>query len=405
MRGEELVGLEYEGPFDDLAAQEGIVHRIIPWNEVSLDEGTGIVHIAPGAGAEDFELSRVHDLPVLTPIDESGVMLPEYGRLAGKTTDQVVVPVIESLRERGRLVEATSIVHRYPVCWRCSTPLVFRVVDDWFISAEEIRQPMLDRERDRRVDPAAVQEADGRLATQHGRLEHLSPPLLRPAAPVLRVRVRAPQPDRLTRGARSAGGLGPRPAAGAPSTVDRRRPHPLRGLRRRGRADPRGRRRVARRGHRPLLHAWLAEPRMDLAPVRDRSIRRDLGRRPSRPRLLGEVVPGGLGHGDARADPALVLLPMLHGDHARRPAAVPARPDLREGLRRNRTRDAQVLGQRDRARRRSRTDGCRRDALALLQPAPEPAASFRLRHGRGGEAAVSHFLELRQVSRRLRKRA
>jgi isoleucyl-tRNA synthetase len=144
MRGEELVGLEYEGPFDDLAAQEGIVHRIIPWNEVSLDEGTGIVHIAPGAGAEDFELSRVHDLPVLTPIDESGVMLPEYGRLAGKTTDQVVVPVIESLRERGRLVEATSIVHRYPVCWRCSTPLVFRVVDDWFISAEEIRQPMLD---------------------------------------------------------------------------------------------------------------------------------------------------------------------------------------------------------------------------------------------------------------------
>jgi isoleucyl-tRNA synthetase len=144
MRGEELVGLEYEGPFDDLAAQEGIVHRIIPWNQVSLDEGTGIVHIAPGAGAEDFELSRVHDLPVLTPIDESGVMLPEYGRLAGKTTDQVVVPVIESLRERGRLVEATSIVHRYPVCWRCSTPLVFRVVDDWFISAEEIRQPMLD---------------------------------------------------------------------------------------------------------------------------------------------------------------------------------------------------------------------------------------------------------------------
>jgi isoleucyl-tRNA synthetase len=144
MRGEELVGLEYEGPFDDLAAQEVIVHRIIPWNEVSLDEGTGIVHIAPGAGAEDFELSRVHDLPVLTPIDESGVMLPEYGRLAGKTTDQVVVPVIESLRERGRLVEATSIVHRYPVCWRCSTPLVFRVVDDWFISAEEIRQPMLD---------------------------------------------------------------------------------------------------------------------------------------------------------------------------------------------------------------------------------------------------------------------
>jgi isoleucyl-tRNA synthetase len=144
VRGEDLVGLEYEGPFDHFAAQEGVVHRVIPWDEVSLDEGTGIVHIAPGAGAEDFELSRVHDLPVLTPIDESGRMLPGYAELEGKTTEQVVDPVIESLRERNLLVEATSIVHRYPVCWRCRTPLVFRVVDDWFISAAEIRQPMLD---------------------------------------------------------------------------------------------------------------------------------------------------------------------------------------------------------------------------------------------------------------------
>jgi isoleucyl-tRNA synthetase len=144
VRGEELVGLEYEGPFDQFAAQEGVVHRVIPWDEVSLDEGTGIVHIAPGAGAEDFELSRVHDLPVLTPIDEAGRMIPGYGELEGKTTEEVVDPVIESLRERGLLVEATSIVHRYPVCWRCRTPLVFRVVDDWFVSAAEIRQPMLD---------------------------------------------------------------------------------------------------------------------------------------------------------------------------------------------------------------------------------------------------------------------
>jgi isoleucyl-tRNA synthetase len=144
VRGSELVGLEYSGPFDDFAAQDGVVHRVIPWDDVTLDEGTGIVHIAPGAGAEDFELSRVNELPVLTPIDESGRMQPGYGDLEGKSTDAVVTPVIESLRERGLLVEATSIVHRYPICWRCSTPLVFRVVDDWFISAEEIRQPMLD---------------------------------------------------------------------------------------------------------------------------------------------------------------------------------------------------------------------------------------------------------------------
>ena len=144
VRGEELVGLEYEGPFDELAAQEGVVHRVIPWDEVSLSEGTGIVHIAPGAGTEDFELSRSHDLAVLVPIDESGRMIVGYGALEGLTTDEVVEPVVESLRQHDRLAEAGSITHRYPVCWRCSTPLVFRVVDDWFISAQEIRQPMLD---------------------------------------------------------------------------------------------------------------------------------------------------------------------------------------------------------------------------------------------------------------------
>ncbi|HET7571557.1 MAG TPA: isoleucine--tRNA ligase [Gaiellaceae bacterium] len=143
-RGEELVGLEYSGPFDDLAAEHTVVHRVIPWDEVSLDEGTGIVHIAPGAGAEDYELSRIHDLPVLTPIDEAGRMLPLYGAFAGLTTVEVAEPVIEALRERGLLVEAGTISHRYPICWRCKTPLVFRVVDDWFISAEEIRQPMLE---------------------------------------------------------------------------------------------------------------------------------------------------------------------------------------------------------------------------------------------------------------------
>ncbi len=144
VRGDELVGLEYEGPFDDLPAQAGVVHRVIPWDDVSLDEGTGIVHIAPGAGAEDFELSRIHELPVLAPIDESGRLLPAYGEFAGLSTDEVAEPVIAELLTRGLLVDAGTIVHRYPICWRCKTPLVFRVVDDWFISAEEIRQPMLE---------------------------------------------------------------------------------------------------------------------------------------------------------------------------------------------------------------------------------------------------------------------
>jgi isoleucyl-tRNA synthetase len=144
VRGSDLVGLVYTTPFWALPAQEGVEHRVIPWDEVSLGEGTGIVHIAPGAGAEDFELARVHGLPVLAPIDESGRFLPGYGEFEGRSTEAVAEPITEWLREHELLVESGTIVHRYPICWRCRTPLVFRVVDDWFISCDEIRQPMLD---------------------------------------------------------------------------------------------------------------------------------------------------------------------------------------------------------------------------------------------------------------------
>ena len=144
VKGEELVGLEYEGPFDDLPAQEGVVHRVIRWDDVALDQGTGVVHIAPGAGTEDFELSRVHGLPVLAPIDEAGRMVAGYGAFEGLTTDEVEQPIIDELDRRGLLLASGRIEHRYPICWRCKTPLLFRVVDDWFISVEKIRDRLLE---------------------------------------------------------------------------------------------------------------------------------------------------------------------------------------------------------------------------------------------------------------------
>jgi isoleucyl-tRNA synthetase len=143
-RGEDLVGLRYEGPYDMLPAQAGVEHRVIPWDDVTLEEGTGIVHIAPGCGAEDFELARVFDLPVLTPVDEAGRFYDDYGWLHGRSTAETAEQIIGELGERGRVVDAGEIVHRYPVCWRCHTPLIFRIVDEWFISCDEIRQPMLD---------------------------------------------------------------------------------------------------------------------------------------------------------------------------------------------------------------------------------------------------------------------
>ncbi len=143
-RGEELVGLAYEGPFDHLPAVAGVEHRIIPWDDVSLDEGTGIVHIAPGCGAEDFELSRVHDLAVIQPVDEAGRFYDGFGWLHGLGTAEAAEQVVQDLADRGRLVSAGEKVHRFPFCWRCHTPLIFRISDDWFISVTDLRGALLD---------------------------------------------------------------------------------------------------------------------------------------------------------------------------------------------------------------------------------------------------------------------
>jgi isoleucyl-tRNA synthetase len=145
VKGEDLVGLEYDGPFDDLPAQDPSAHRVIPWDEVALDEGTGIVHIAPGAGTEDFELGRVHGLPVIAPINEDGRFYPGFGPFEGLSTGEAEQPIVAALRDRGVLVEAGRITHRYPICWRCHTPLLFRVVDDWFIGVDEIRVALLEQ--------------------------------------------------------------------------------------------------------------------------------------------------------------------------------------------------------------------------------------------------------------------
>src|SRR3954469_9433580 len=141
-KGRELVGLRYEGPFDGIAP--AVEHRVIPWEDVSLHTGTGIVHIAPGAGPEDFVLSTVHDLPVLTPVDEAGRFEPDYGWLAGMSIDEARQPIIDDLETRGLLSNAGTIVHAYPHCWRCDTPLIFRVADDWLIAVDDVRQRLLD---------------------------------------------------------------------------------------------------------------------------------------------------------------------------------------------------------------------------------------------------------------------
>ncbi|HUJ04729.1 MAG TPA: isoleucine--tRNA ligase [Streptosporangiaceae bacterium] len=148
--GADLVGWRYLGPFDEVGPGGGADHRVVGWPDVSMEDGTGIVHIAPGCGAEDFDLGKEQGLVVLAPVDESGRFYSDYGWLAGLSTAEVADRVIDDLRQRSLLVAAGTIEHRYPECWRCHTPLIFRVSDDWFISVEAIREPM--REANRGVE-------------------------------------------------------------------------------------------------------------------------------------------------------------------------------------------------------------------------------------------------------------
>ena len=162
--GADLVGWRYAGPFDDLAAvrrafgsgttdapDRPYEHRVVPWTEVGEEEGTGIVHIAPGCGAEDFQLGKALGLPVVAPLDEAGIFVGEFGSLSGRDVRDVADPIIEHLKREGRFYRLETITHRYPHCWRCGTPLVFRLVDEWFIRMG----PLYDRPREQ-LTPAEV---------------------------------------------------------------------------------------------------------------------------------------------------------------------------------------------------------------------------------------------------------
>jgi isoleucyl-tRNA synthetase len=142
VKGSELLGLNYVGPFDELPAQAHVSRRTIPWEAISTEEGTGIVHIAPGCGAEDFELGKQLGLDTLVPIDENGYFMDGFGQLTGKHVTESAALIHEDLEEKGILFAWDNYSHRYPMCWRCKTSLVFRLVDEWFISCAEVRKPM-----------------------------------------------------------------------------------------------------------------------------------------------------------------------------------------------------------------------------------------------------------------------
>lgn len=154
-KGSELAGLEYEGIFDDLPALAGVKHKVVAAKDlVNAEEGTGLVHIAPGAGQEDFQLAKQEKLAVIASIDEAANYIDGFGDLTGKNAKDNPGLVIKKLKEKGVLFKEENYKHRYPTCWRCKTELVWRVVDEWYIAMDKkdpddkkgrtLRQEMVD---------------------------------------------------------------------------------------------------------------------------------------------------------------------------------------------------------------------------------------------------------------------
>ena len=143
IKGETLVGMEYIGPFDNLTIQKEVIHKVIPWEEVG-DEGTGIVHIAPGAGKEDYALGKKYNLTTIAPIDDSGDYVDGFDKYTGMNVSDVNDEIFNDLKEKNILYKIEQIVHRYPVCWRCGEELVFRLVSEWFISVDPFREQIMD---------------------------------------------------------------------------------------------------------------------------------------------------------------------------------------------------------------------------------------------------------------------
>lgn len=141
LRGADLEGIVGTHPFLDRESP------IVLADYVSADEGTGLVHTAPGHGREDFETGRRYGLPVVQPLDGRGRFGPDSGPLAGLFYAAANPRVIDLLREGGRLWHAGSVRHEYAHCWRCKKPVIWRATEQWFCDVDAFRQQAVEAAR------------------------------------------------------------------------------------------------------------------------------------------------------------------------------------------------------------------------------------------------------------------
>ncbi len=130
LKGDRLTRLTARHPFLDRPSV------VVSADFVSAEDGSGVVHSAPGHGEEDFLVGREHNLPILSPVDETGRFTAEVADWAGQSVWEANPKIIECLRDRGRLLLAETVTHSYPTCWRCKKPVIFRATEQWFLNID-----------------------------------------------------------------------------------------------------------------------------------------------------------------------------------------------------------------------------------------------------------------------------
>lgn len=134
VKGSDLEYIKTAHPFLD---RESLV---IVGDHVTLESGTGCVHTAPGHGVDDFNVCQNYpEIPTICPVDSNGVLTEEAGQFAGLTTDEANKKIAVYLDENSYLFALKKIIHQYPHCWRCKTPILFRATDQWFCSVEDFK--------------------------------------------------------------------------------------------------------------------------------------------------------------------------------------------------------------------------------------------------------------------------
>ncbi|MEM4662682.1 MAG: isoleucine--tRNA ligase [Candidatus Diapherotrites archaeon] len=147
VKGKELEGLRYKNPLAKKLAlkqePKGAYRVITSERYVTLEFGTGLVHCAPGHGKEDYDAGKKAGLPILCPVGIDGTMLEEAGKYAGKKAREVDKEIIADLESEGYIVYKHNYTHDYPICWRCSTPLLMISVPQWFLDISKIQKKLI----------------------------------------------------------------------------------------------------------------------------------------------------------------------------------------------------------------------------------------------------------------------